>query len=220
MHCFQHTHLYHYNKNETPTCINHKLTSGWWGVTTRSARLWRCHICKILLVYWSCWLKHVFPLLCYMVRENRPKGWMKPKPNQNCRPLQNTDTQLHCSTLIRPRQPRDHQPVHEQWLCWCHRYFPQAVRNTITLHCGDGCAPPQTTTRQPPTLLSSLSLIHAWTSLWGVTEIMIGNLKEFTRQWCSPRQVMPHIHKEQLRLNWLNVVRLKKMHPLWQNIDW
>lgn len=116
-----------------------------------------------------------------MVTENRPKGWTKPRLDQA---LANQTHALLPHTADTPTdkslnnacvdatdiflEPLGHNnPVLWRWMAgWMDVLRPRQQQDN------------------PP--LSSPSLAHAWTSLWGVTEIISGNLKEFTRQWCSP----------------------------------
>lgn len=93
-------------------------------------------------------------MLFAAVKRNRAEGWMKPKLNQICRPLRSTQTQTHTDCVFLSSQGRHGRQTADR--SGNNAYvdatdiFSTSISSTIMLHPGDGFAPPQTTTRQPP----------------------------------------------------------------------
>lgn len=82
--------------------------------------------------------------------------------------------------------------------------FRSQLEDIMTLHYDGGCAPLNSTTLPSSSsfLHGCLSLIQTWSLLWGVTEIIIGNQRELTRQCSSPN---PNATTQQItvrRLYW------------------
>lgn len=119
----------------------------------------------------------------------------------------------HKAKTARP----DYQREHEERLCRRHSYFPHAVYSTITAAPWRWmCSAPRQQQDNPRLSCHPWAFIHAWTSLWIVNEIIIGNLKEFARQSLSP--IRASLHKDYSRLNWLKEVYTCVLRPNTHNL--
>lgn len=149
----------------------------------QSARMCRCHIIKT---------RSLAPSL---VKE---PGCVYDDLTSTCQTLDGIQTGLrpqasckHTTTVLLSLSPGPrNKPPTRAWtmvMLMAHA-FSSSSHNTI-MCCGNGCASGpdnNKATPRPPPPPSSLCLIHAWTSLWGATEIITGNLEEFTGQGCGP----------------------------------